>query len=131
MACRVLIADDSEPLRMLSRFILEEHPEMEVVGEAADGGQTLDLVRDLDPDVLLLDLAMPVLDGFQVIDRLREARADVAIVVFSGFAPFRMEEQTRIAGAHAYVQKGASQEELVETIHEACRAALRVRPVCA
>ena len=131
MPCRVVIADDSEPLRLLARFVLEDHPEMEVVGEAADGGQALDAVRDLEPDVLLLDLAMPVLDGLEVMDRLHERRSNVAIVVFSGFAPFRMEDEARVRGAHAYVEKGASQDRLVASIRQACREALRVRRIYA
>jgi DNA-binding NarL/FixJ family response regulator len=124
MSCRVVIADDSEPLRLLARFVLDEHADIEVVGEAADGGQALDLVRDLAPDVLLLDLAMPVLDGLAVIDRLRERGSPVAIVVFSGFAPFRMGDEARVRGAHAYVEKGASCERLVQSIREASRRAL-------
>ena len=124
MSCRVVIADDSPELRLLARVVLEDHPDVEVVGEAADGGEALDAVRDLDPDVLLLDLSMPVLDGLEVIDRLRERRSTVAIVVFSGFAAFRMEDEIRVRGAHAYIEKGASRERLVATIHDACREAV-------
>jgi DNA-binding NarL/FixJ family response regulator len=101
---RVLVADDHDLVRRLLRTAIGAHPELEIVGEAADGSQALQLARELTPDVVVLDLSMPELDGFQVAGVLREEAPDCAILVFSDL---EAEERALQAGADRFLDKGA------------------------
>lgn len=120
MACRVFIADDVEALRLLWRTFLDEDPEIEVVGEAADGEEAVDGVRRTSPDVLVLDLSMPKLDGLEVIRMLREEESDTRVVVASGFAAARLAPLALELGAAAYFEKGGSVVELRRAVTDAC-----------
>ena len=122
MGCRVFIADDVEAMRVLWRQFLTEDSDVEVVGEAADGDEALAGVRETVPDVLLLDLSMPKLDGLEVIRALREELPQVAIVVASGFAAARLRPLALDLGAVAYFEKGSPPDLLREVVHEACEA---------
>jgi len=116
MGCRVFIADDVEALRMLWRTFLEEHDDIEVVGEAGDGVDTVDGVRETQPDVLVLDLSMPRLDGLEVIRLLKMQAPDVRIVVASGFTAARLAPLALELGATAYLEKGIAAEDLREAV---------------
>jgi len=124
VACRVFIADDVEALRVLWREFLEEDDDIEVVGEAGDGVAALDGVRETRPDVLLLDLSMPRLDGLEVIRSLRAERVDTRVVVASGFAASRLASVALREGAVAYFEKGGSVDDLRGTVLDACEASL-------
>jgi DNA-binding NarL/FixJ family response regulator len=82
---RVLLVDDADDLRMLVRMLLERTGLFEVVGEASDGQAGITEAGVLQPDLVLLDLAMPVLDGLSAAPRIREAAPDARIVVLTGF----------------------------------------------
>ncbi len=125
MSCRVYIADDVASLRALWRVFLSEDPEVEVVGEAADGAEALDGVRATQPDVLLLDLSMPRVDGLEVIRTLRDEGADVRILVASGFSAGRLAPVAMELGAVGYFEKGGSAEELRQAVADACSASHR------
>ena len=125
MPCRVLIADDVASLRALCRTFLTEDGELEVVAEAADGGEALELARELRPDVLLLDLSMPRVDGLEVIRTLRAEVPEIRIVVASGFAAARLAPLALELGAVGYFEKGGSAEELRSLVLEACGSAHR------
>jgi DNA-binding NarL/FixJ family response regulator len=114
---RVFLCDDVADIRMLMRFALEEDPELEVVGEAEDGLSGVEGIVETRPDVVLLDLSMPGLDGLEVITRVREAAPDTGILVFSGFAAERMSVVALALGADGYLEKG----EPLETVREAVR----------
>ena len=126
MGCRVFIADDVEALRVLWRQFLTEDGDVEVVGEAADGEQAIAGVRDTVPDVVVLDLSMPRVDGLEVIRALREELPEVAIVVASGFAASRLAALALDLGAAAYFEKGSPPERLRELVHEACATTHRI-----
>ena len=81
---RLLICEDSAEARSLLRTLLADHPEIEIVGEAADGQDALARTIELSPDVVLMDVMMPVLDGVSATRRIRELRPDVRIVAFTG-----------------------------------------------
>ena len=117
---RVFIADDTEPIRALWRFFLEEDPEMTIVGEAHDGNQAIDGVIDTRPDVLILDLFMPERTGLEVIPIVRDACPATAIVVASSFAGARVAPLAMELGAVAYFEKGRPAEDLVRTVLAAC-----------
>jgi YesN/AraC family two-component response regulator len=82
---RVVLADDTEDIRLLTRTVLDLDGGFEVVGEAATGAEALALVRELAPDVVVLDLAMPEMDGLQVLPVIREESPTTRVVVMSGF----------------------------------------------
>jgi DNA-binding NarL/FixJ family response regulator len=116
---RVVLCDDAPSFRALMRYSLEEDPALRVVGEAADGEAGVQVVADVRPDVVLLDLSMPRLEGIDAIARMLEASPSSRIVAFSGFAADDMADVALERGAHAYVEKGAD----IESIRDVVRAA--------
>jgi signal transduction histidine kinase len=103
---RVVLVDDTPDIRFLLRAALEAGGRLQVVGEAGDGAQGLEVVARTRPDLVLVDLAMPVVDGLAALPALRRACPSARIVVFSGFAGSRLLPRARAAGADAYLQKG-------------------------
>jgi CheY-like chemotaxis protein len=115
-ALRVLLADDAEDIRLLLRLTLTSNQGFDVVGEAGDGEQAVRLAGVHKPDVVLLDLSMPVMDGLQAIPEIRRVSPDTKIVVLSGFDGARMKPVAIELGADAYVEKGEAMRSLVEII---------------
>lgn len=113
---RVVIADDTADLRVLIRLALQLSGGFEVVGEAGDGRAALEAVLRHRPDAVLLDLAMPVMDGLQAIPLLRQRVPGCSIVVLSGFEAGRMAEQALRHGADAYLTKGTSPSRIAATL---------------
>jgi DNA-binding NarL/FixJ family response regulator len=123
---RVLVVDDAANLRELLTLLLEVEDDFEVVGTAADGQQAIAAALSLRPDVVLLDLAMPVMDGLQALPALREHLPKARIVIFSGFEHQALAEEALQAGADAYIEKGTSVTHLVSqlrTLREQHRSA--------
>ncbi len=108
---RVVIIDDTLDLRELLRVALARGG-MEVVAEAEDGVAGIEAVRLERPDIVLLDLSMPVMDGLQAIPLVREASPRTRIVVLSGFEAERMAPACRSAGAHGYLEKGGALDDV-------------------
>jgi PAS domain S-box-containing protein len=106
---RVLLADDYTDLRELMRFQLE-HAGYVVIGEATDGQEAVDMARILAPDVIVLDLAMPRLDGLQALPTIRETSPGSKVIVVSGFANDLMEGRALDAGADRFVEKGVGMD---------------------
>jgi DNA-binding NarL/FixJ family response regulator len=102
-----VLADDHRLARRLLRRAIEAQPALRMVGEAADGAQVLELARALAPDLVVLDLAMPELDGFQVARALRAGSPACAILVYSGFEAPGAEAAALDAGADRYLEKTA------------------------
>jgi len=115
---RVLVVDDAANLRELLTLLLEVEDDFEVVGTAADGRQAIDAAVLLKPDVVLLDLAMPVMDGLQALPELRAHLPNARIVIFSGFEHEALAEEALLAGADAYIEKGTSVTALVSQLRE-------------
>jgi diguanylate cyclase (GGDEF)-like protein len=113
---RVLICDDSTEARRMLRTMLDDDRELEIVGEAADGGEAIALGVDLVPDVVLMDVAMPVVDGVEATRRLRELVPGMRIVALAGSDDLEIVEQMLDAGASAYCVKGAPLWELERAI---------------
>jgi DNA-binding NarL/FixJ family response regulator len=120
---RVFLVDDVGAFRSLMRFTLEEDPRIRVVGEAADGEAGVAGVCELKPDVVLLDLAMPVLDGFEAMPLILERSPGTTIVALSGFTAERMASLCKASGAHAYIEKGEDAARIREAVLEAAVAA--------
>jgi DNA-binding NarL/FixJ family response regulator len=124
---RIVICDDVPELRQLVRYALGEHLEQVVVGEAADGGEAVERVRDLRPDVVVLDLSMPSMDGLQAISAIHETAPRTGIVVFTGFGSPSIRDQALSLGADAYVEKGADLEELRSAVADVGRRKVALR----
>jgi DNA-binding NarL/FixJ family response regulator len=119
---RVLVVDDAANLRDLLTLLLEAEDDFVVVGAAADGAQAVERAAELRPDVVLLDLAMPVMDGLQALPELRVLLPSARIVVFSGYEEDSLARAALDAGADAYIEKGTSVLQLVARLR-ALRAA--------
>lgn len=113
---RVLLADDTASVRLLLRGTLEASRDFEVVGEAGDGAQAVEMAAALQPDMVLLDLAMPVLSGMDAIPQIRRRAPDARVVVVSGYAPDRMGSQAVEVGAAAFLEKQKRPRELVASL---------------
>ena len=122
-AVRVFLVDDVGAFRALMRFTLEEDPRIQVVGEASDGREGVCGVERLKPDVVLLDLAMPVLDGFEAMPLMLERSPGTTIVALSGFTAERMAQLCIASGAHAYLEKGEDAAVIREAVLDAAIAA--------
>lgn len=117
---RVVIVDDTEDLRMLLRIALVRGG-MAVVGEAGDGLAGIEVVRTSRPDVVLLDLSMPVMDGIEALPHLRALAPDAKIIVLSGFDATQMAERALANGADDYLQKGMPLGTILARIQEIAR----------
>ena len=115
---RVLIADDQQLVRTGFRLILDLEPDMEVVGEAADGQECLRAVARDDPDVVLMDIRMPVLDGIQATRRLTEAGNRARVLVLTTFDLDEYVFEALRAGAAGFLLKDAPREQLLAAIRQ-------------
>ena len=111
MSISLIIADDHKVVREGVRAVLDREPDMDVVGEAADGLEALDLVEELSPDILVLDLSMPGLPGLEVIRRMVES-SESKVVVLTMHSDQRYAARALSYGASAYVTKSADIESL-------------------
>ena len=108
---RAVVIDDTTDIRDLLRLALSRNG-MDVVGEAGDGQAGVEVVREERPDVVLLDLAMPVMDGVEALPLIRELVPDARIIVFSAFAG-AVSEQVLGSGADGYLLKGTPLRDIV------------------
>jgi diguanylate cyclase (GGDEF)-like protein len=113
---RLLLCDDAPAARELARLLLEGCPGIEVVGEAANGEEAVSRARELEPDVILMDVEMPVLDGVDATRRVRELQPAIRIVAHAGSDDAETVMQMMEAGASAYCLKGAAPWELERAI---------------
>jgi NarL family two-component system response regulator LiaR len=116
---RVLIADDHAVVRQGLRTFLDLQPDVEVAGEAADGEEAVEAARRLSPDVVLLDLAMPRLDGVAALPRLREAAPAARVIVLTSFGEDDRVFAALRAGAAGFLLKDVEPGELVRGIRTA------------
>ncbi len=113
---RILLADDHPIVREGLRAVLETQADFEVIAEAARGDEALRLALALQPDILLLDLEMPILDGVETIRRLRQQQPAARIIVFTAFDNDERIIHAVQAGANGYLLKGAPREEIFKAI---------------
>jgi signal transduction histidine kinase/AmiR/NasT family two-component response regulator len=114
---RVVVIDDTEDLRDLMGIALTRAG-MTVVGEAGNGLEGIDVVRAEHPDVVLLDLSMPVMDGLQALPHIRQVVPEATIIVLSGFGAAQMADRALDSGADGYLQKGLSLRGIIERVRE-------------
>lgn len=114
---RVLLADDQPLLRMGFRMVLEAHEGLQVVGEAADGREAVTAVADLNPDVIIMDVRMPGLDGIEATRQIVAARPDTRVLILTTFDIDEYAVEGLKAGASGFLLKDVPPAELVSAIH--------------
>lgn len=113
---RVALVDDADEMRLLVGMSLSLTGEFVVVGEAANGREAITVAADTRPELMLLDLSMPEMDGLEALPKVLEASPETCVVVFSGFDETQLGAEARARGARAYVEKGTPLEELSERL---------------
>jgi DNA-binding NarL/FixJ family response regulator len=116
---RVLIADDHRLFAEALEAILSGESRIEVVGRARNGAEALELSLELEPDVVLMDISMPVMDGIESTRRIRESRPNACVVMLTGSSSAADVDRSRDAGAAGYVTKDRIASELLEAIVDA------------
>jgi DNA-binding NarL/FixJ family response regulator len=117
-AIGVLICDDSAAMRALLRIVVELRPNLRVVGEAGDGNDAIVEAKRLQPDVILLDLAMPRRTGVEALLELKQVAPAARTIVFSGFSTASVADEVIELGAVRYLSKGADPQAINDAIEE-------------
>lgn len=117
----IVIADDHNLVRQGICALLEKTPDIQIVGEASDGQQAVELCERIKPDILVVDVVMPRLNGIQAIERLRTDNCPTRCIILSMYSDETIIRQALLRGAKGYVLKQAVAEELVLAIHAAMR----------
>jgi Response regulator containing a CheY-like receiver domain and an HTH DNA-binding domain len=125
---RILVADDHLIVREGLRLILETDEGMELVGEAGNGQQAVELAGQLKPEVILMDLRMPVMDGLSAIEIIRKQEPQIAIVILTNFNEDEMMVKGLSAGARGFLLKDTDRETLLNSIRAAARGETLLRP---
>jgi DNA-binding NarL/FixJ family response regulator len=115
-AVRVLVADDHEVVLEGVRALIERQPDLEVCGLAANGREAVELAQKTKPDVVVLDMSMPELDGLDVIRLIKKKLPDTEVVVFSAHSSEELVEEVFDAGAKSYIEKSEASQDLVTAI---------------
>lgn len=121
---RIMLADDHALVRRGVRLILDNEPDLTVVGEASDGAEAIEMARELEPDLAILDIAMPRLTGLQAARELSRLQPDLRILILTMYDNEQFFFESLRVGASGYVLKSVADRDLVE----ACRAAMRGEP---
>ena len=124
---RVLVADDQSSVRQGLRFFLQAFDDLELIGEAADGQQAVNLCAQLQPDVVLMDLAMPVMDGVCATRAIRQHCPEVSVIVLTSLEDKGLFQEAFEAGAFGCLLKNVSAGQLAHAIRAACAGGVEPR----
>ncbi|MBI2853417.1 MAG: response regulator transcription factor [Chloroflexi bacterium] len=116
---KVLVVDDHAIVRESIRLVLRKYDDIEVIGEAGEGAQSVELVENLKPDVVLMDMSMPGMGGIEAIKLLRQAHPEVQIIVFTVHESLEYMRRAVSLGVAGYVLKGATCSDLVRSVRVA------------
>lgn len=125
---KILLADDHALVREGLRRLLQDYPDFKVVGEASDGQETLRAVRQLQPDVVLMDLSMPELDGIETTKRIVEERLPAKVLILTMHANEEYAMRVLQAGARGFIGKGAPSQEVTEAIRKVAAGGISLPP---
>jgi two-component system, NarL family, response regulator LiaR len=128
---RILIADDHAVVREGLRALIEAKPDMELVGEAEDGIEAVLMARSLKPDVILLDLLMPRMDGIEAIGEIKQENPNARILVLTSFAADDKVFPAIKAGALGYLLKDSSSQDLIQAIRDVYQGESSLHPTIA
>ncbi|HOG47769.1 MAG TPA: response regulator transcription factor [Anaerolineae bacterium] len=128
MSVRILVADDHGLVRAGLRALLNDEPNLEVVGEAADGAEALAQAAELAPDVVLMDVSMPGLGGIEATRRLMERAPGTRILIMTVHEDEGLLQESIRAGAAGYIVKRALESELIDAIRAVCQGHIYVHP---
>jgi two-component system, NarL family, response regulator LiaR len=131
MAIRVLITDDHAVVRQGLRMFLTLDPEIEVIGEASDGKQAIRMAHDLNPDIVLMDLLMPVMDGIEAIAVLRHELPDIEVIALTSVLEDSSVVGAIRAGAIGYLLKDTEADDLIRSIKAAAAGQVQLSPKAA
>ena len=131
MTIRVLITDDHKVVRRGLRGFLELDPELEVVGEASNGEEAVDMARRLEPDVVLMDLLMPVMDGIEATREIRKEMPDTEVVALTSVLEYASVTRAIKAGAIGYLLKNTEADELCKAIRAGAAGKVQLAPEAA
>jgi DNA-binding NarL/FixJ family response regulator len=118
---RVLLVDDAADIRVLLKLVLEFDAEFTVVAEAANGEEAIRLSAEHQPDLVVLDVAMPVMDGMDALQQLREVAPDSKVVMYSAYDSGWLAERARGFGAAAYIDKTTGVVDMVGQLRSICQ----------
>jgi DNA-binding NarL/FixJ family response regulator len=130
-AIKILIVDDHPVVREGIGAMLKREPDFKIVGEASNGLEAVEQARGLSPDVILMDLRMPEMDGVEAITRIKEAKPEVKFIILTTYSDDEYIFKGIAAGARAYLLKDAPREELFKAIRAVYRGESLIQPVVA
>jgi two-component system, NarL family, response regulator LiaR len=125
---RLLLVDDHVVVRQGLRMVLALEPDLEIIGEANNGQEALSLIKKLSPQVVLMDLLMPVMDGVSAIRAIKKDYPDIEVVALTSVLEDRLVIDAVEAGAAGYLLKESGPEELIEAIRAAAKGEVRLHP---
>jgi two-component system, NarL family, response regulator LiaR len=125
---RLLLVDDHIVVRQGLRMVLALEPDLEIIGEANNGQEALGLIKKLSPQVVLMDLLMPVMDGVSAIRAIKKDYPDIEVVALTSVLEDRLVIDAVEAGAAGYLLKESGPEELIEAIRAAAKGEVRLHP---
>jgi DNA-binding NarL/FixJ family response regulator len=120
VACRIVVCDDQPAYRQIVAMVLGLESDLEVVGEAGNGRQAVELVEELKPEVLVLDIAMPVLDGLEALPLIRAASPETKVVMLTGVVGDGIRERALADGAALFLEKGTDIQDVVRAVASLC-----------
>lgn len=131
MGIRIVIADDHQVVRRGMRMFLADDPDFEIVGEAANGAEALEVARSTRPDVVLMDLLMPVMDGITATGHIRQELPDTEVIALTSVLEDASVVNAIKAGAIGYLLKDMELEELLKAIKAAAAGQVQLSPAAA
>ncbi|SDD72815.1 two-component system, NarL family, response regulator YdfI [Paenibacillus sp. UNCCL117] len=128
MKCKVLVVDDHLVVREGLKLILETDDDYEVIGEAGDGQAALELIEELQPDIVLMDINMPRMSGLEAIRVLKERACEIPVVILTTYNEDELMIQGLSLGAKGFLLKDSSRDNLMNTIQAAVRGETLLQP---